>query len=75
MVDTLSATGQAAVITAAFAGLGHSYVWGGTSPITGWDCSGFVQWAYRLAGIALPRTEQWSVMEPTDSPQPGDLVV
>ncbi len=63
------------ILTAAYLGLGHSYVWGGTSFDYGWDCSGFVQWAYARAGIALPRTEQWAPMVETNNPQPGDLVV
>lgn len=63
------------ILAAAYQGLGHSYIWGGTSFARGWDCSGFVQWAYGQAGIKLPRTEQWSVMIPTLDPQPGDLVV
>jgi cell wall-associated NlpC family hydrolase len=63
------------ILQAAYTGLGHSYVWGGTSFDRGWDCSGFVQWAYAQAGIALPRTEQWLPMVPTNNPQPGDIVV
>ncbi|WP_427016511.1 C40 family peptidase [Pseudarthrobacter sp. P1] len=66
--------GQAGVAAAAYAGIGSPYVWGGTSP-GGWDCSGFVQWAYAQAGISIPRVNQWSVMVPTANPQPGDLVV
>ena len=63
------------IVTAAYWGLGHRYVWGGTSFENGWDCSGFVQWAYAQAGIALPRTEQWVAMVKTNTPQPGDIVV
>lgn len=36
--------------------LGSSYVWGGSSPSTGFDCSGLVQWSYAQAGVSLPRT-------------------
>jgi hypothetical protein len=56
------------------AGVGGSYVWGGTA-FKAWDCSGFVQWIYRPAGINLPRVEQWRVGVRTTNPQPGDLVV
>ncbi|WP_237759950.1 C40 family peptidase [Arthrobacter alpinus] len=63
------------ILAAAFQGLGHPYVWGGTSFEYGWDCSGFVQWAYAQAGVALPRTEQWLPMVQTNNPQPGDIVV
>lgn len=55
-------------------GLGGQYVWGGTA-FKAWDCSGYVQWIYRQAGIELPRVEQWRVGVRTEAPQPGDLVV
>lgn len=55
-------------------GLGGRYVWGGTA-FKAWDCSGYVQWIYRQAGIELPRVEQWRVGVQTDTPKPGDLVV
>ncbi|RAM37693.1 hypothetical protein DBZ45_08825 [Arthrobacter globiformis] len=55
-------------------GLGGNYVWGGTA-FKAWDCSGYVQWIYRQAGINLPRVEQWRVGVRTRRPQPGDLVV
>jgi len=55
-------------------GVGGNYVWGGTA-FKAWDCSGYVQWIYRQAGINLPRVEQWRVGTRTEDPQPGDLVV
>lgn len=58
----------------AYTGIGHPYVWGGTTP-AGWDCSGFTQWVYAQAGISIPRVQAWSIMTPTATPQPGDLVV
>lgn len=36
--------------------LGKKYVWGGTNPNFGADCSGFVQYIYKKQGVALPRT-------------------
>ena len=37
--------------------IGTPYVWGGNSELTGFDCSGLVQWTYEKAlGITLPRT-------------------
>lgn len=39
--------------------LGSKYLWGGENPQTGFDCSGLVQYTYRLgAGIATPRVAQ-----------------
>ena len=35
---------------------GSPYVWGGTSPSVGFDCSGIVQYAYKQIGVSLPRT-------------------
>lgn len=42
--------------------LGTPYVYGGSNPSTGFDCSGLVQYAYGQAGVKLPRTsqQQWA---------------
>ena len=44
------------VIRAAVSQLGTRYTWGGSSPATGFDCSGLVMWAYGRAGIGLPHS-------------------
>jgi len=36
--------------------LGLVYQWGGTSPATGFDCSGFTQYCFKQAGITISRT-------------------
>ena len=67
-------------VTAAESQLGVPYVWGGEQPGVGFDCSGLIQWAYKQAGVALPRTseQQWSALKrrsiPTNQVQEGDLV-
>lgn len=75
LAETVSSAATSGVAAIAYTGIGHSYVWGGTSPVTGWDCSGFTQWVYAQAGISIPRTNAWTVMKPTSTPQPGDLVM
>jgi cell wall-associated NlpC family hydrolase len=69
----------ASVVADAEQYLGVPYQWGGTSPTTGFDCSGLVQHVYGDLGISLPRTsqEQSTVGTPVDSiadARPGDLV-
>src|SRR5699024_1984984 len=46
----------ASIIKEAKAHLGVKYVSGGTSPKSGWDCSGYTQYVYGKHGIDLPRT-------------------
>jgi len=58
--------------------LGTPYRYGGRSPREGFDCSGFVQYIHRQAGIAVPRTTraQYNASRPVSRRrlQPGDLV-
>lgn len=58
--------------------LGQPYRWGGSSPKTGFDCSGFVMWLYGQQGITLPRTTyaQYGVGTPIPKSalRPGDIV-
>ena len=46
---------RAKIVAAAISQLGVPYVYGGTAPGVGWDCSGLAQWACARAGIAVPR--------------------
>ena len=66
------------VLRRAHSAIGTPYVWGGVKP-GGFDCSGLVQWAYRGAGVRLPRTaaEQKEVgfaIRDLSQMRPGDIV-
>lgn len=58
--------------------LGIKYVWGGTTPSPGFDCSGYVQYVYRNSGISLSRTSEQQftngVSVKRSELKPGDLV-
>jgi NlpC/P60 family len=69
-----------AAVAAAKTELGTPYQWGGSSPETGFDCSGLVQWAYAKVGIVVPRTSEQQILATNGHPVdrrhliPGDLV-
>lgn len=69
---------SASVIAAAFSQLGVPYVWGGTTPGVGLDCSGLTQWCYRQAGISIPRNSEDQATAGTKVPlsmaEPGDVL-
>ena len=46
----------AAVLEAAYSVIGTPYQYGGSSPETGFDCSGFTMWAWSHAGVYLPHS-------------------
>ncbi|RYU10542.1 NlpC/P60 family protein [Nocardioides iriomotensis] len=59
--------------------LGVPYVWGGTDPQKGLDCSGLVQLVYKNLGIDLPRVSyqqatQGQKVANLDQARPGDLL-
>lgn len=47
-----------AVLATADDYLGTRYTYGGSTPQSGFDCSGFVQFVYRRNGVTLPRTSR-----------------
>ena len=59
--------------------LGYNYTYGGSSPSTGFDCSGFTSYVFKQHGISLNRTAagQYSngVAVSRANLQPGDLVM
>lgn len=57
--------------------IGYPYVWGGSSPKTSFDCSGFVSWVINHSGWDVGRLGAQglcNIYTRTTSPQPGDLV-
>ena len=59
--------------------VGMPYVWGGSSPDTGFDCSGYVCWVYNQAGYDVGRTTAnglWNKCQHISEAEakPGDLV-
>lgn len=67
----------AAILGEAEKYLGYPYVWGGSSPATSFDCSGFVSWVINHSGWDVGRLGAqglYNICTPTSAPRPGDLV-
>ncbi|WP_318246497.1 peptidoglycan-binding protein [Guptibacillus algicola] len=56
--------------------IGTPYTWGGNTPQSGFDCSGFLVYVFKKQGVSLPRTmaQMWNVTTPVSSPSVGDIV-
>ena len=68
-----------ALVDQAMTYLGTPYVWGGTNPDVGLDCSGFVQRVHRDLGIELPRVSRDQARGGTpvgslEEARPGDVL-
>ena len=66
-----------ALLTEAEKYIGYPYVWGGSSPSTSFDCSGYLSWVLNQCGWNVGRLGAqglYNYCTPTSSPQPGDLV-
>jgi cell wall-associated NlpC family hydrolase len=78
--DGAAGTRAMAALAEARKQLGTPYQWGGSSPSTGFDCSGLVQWAYAKVGIEIPRTSEQQILASNGKAvdrehlKPGDLV-
>ena len=69
----------AAIIKEAEKYLGYPYVWGGSSPSTSFDCSGFVSWVINHSGWDVGRLGAQGLCNictpvSSDNAKPGDLV-
>ena len=58
---------------------GTPYVWAGTSPLTGFDCSGFIMYTFAHFGVPIPHSTSLLIdvgrpVARTEA-QPGDIVV
>ena len=66
------------LITEAEKYLGYPYVWGGSSPSTSFDCSGFICYVLSNSGLCqtgrLTAQGLFDISTPVAQPQPGDLV-
>lgn len=77
---TVPASGNgSSIVATAKQYLGSKYTYGGSSPSTGFDCSGFTSYVFKQHGISLNRTAaaQYSngVAVSRANLQPGDLVM
>jgi len=69
-----------AIITEAEKYIGYPYVWGGSTPETSFDCSGFVCWVYNTSGVcSIERTTAQGLYDkceiiPENEVRPGDLI-
>ncbi len=67
------------IIAFAASFIGTQYVWGGTSPKPGFDCSGFTQYVYAKYGVSIGRTTydqiKDGVLVTRDKLKPGDLIL
>ncbi|HXG75075.1 MAG TPA: NlpC/P60 family protein [Gaiellaceae bacterium] len=75
---TLPAPRYGHVVGIALQYLGVPYVWGGASPSTGFDCSGFIMYVFAQVGVSLPHHAasqyNYGTPVPRDQLAAGDLV-
>ena len=67
---------RAGVVGIASQYTGIRYTYGGSTPATGLDCSGFVALVFKQVGVNLPHSSGAikAMTTPVSNPRPGDLV-
>ena len=78
---TVASASAASILATAKRYVGTHYRYGGESPTSGFDCSGFVQYVFAKHGVELPRTSRLQAGAGDALPlavealQPGDLLL
>lgn len=71
-----AAVAGSSIVAEAMKYVGTPYAYGGSSPSTGFDCSGFVNYVFGQLGVSVPRTSgAFYSYTRVSNPQPGDLIV
>jgi cell wall-associated NlpC family hydrolase len=79
--SSVASASAASILATAKRYVGIRYRYGGGSPATGFDCSGFVQYVFAKHGVELPRTSRLQAAAGESLPlavealQPGDLLL
>lgn len=74
-----SSVDTSSVVSAAYSLIGSRYTYGGNSPETGFDCSGFVQYIYGAVGKSISRSSGTQLYDGSavskENLQPGDIII
>lgn len=78
LTSTTAYSGSNKIVAAAYSQLGVPYVWGGSTPGVGLDCSGLTRYCYAQAGVSIAHYTETQYEQLTKVPlsqaQPGDIL-